>query len=111
MRLGALGRRDHRLVPRPGIAIEDIGPDRAMQQRAVLTDHADRAAQRGLRHLGHVLPVDQDLALLGIAEPQQQVHEAGFTRARAADQAHLLARLDGQVHMVEPARCRAHSGG
>ena len=40
-------------------AIGDVVADRVVEQHRVLRDDADRGAQRGLRHLRDVLPVDR----------------------------------------------------
>jgi hypothetical protein len=77
-------------------AVEDVVAHRAVQQRGVLRDHADLRAQAVLRDAGDVLAVDQDAALLQVVEAQQQVDQRALAGARAADQADLLARADGQ---------------
>ena len=41
----------------------DVGADRVVEQRDVLADDRDRVAQRGERHVPHVLAVDDDRAL------------------------------------------------
>ena len=50
-------------------AIGDIVADGAVQQRRVLGDHADGAAQAVLGDVGDVLPVDADLAAVDVVEP------------------------------------------
>jgi hypothetical protein len=55
---------------------------------------------------GDVLAVDQDAAALDVVEAQQQVHHRALARARAADQADLLARADGQRQSSITPRCR-----
>ena len=82
-------------------AVGDVGGDRAMQERRVLRDHADRGAQALLRHVADVLAVDADAALLDLVEAQQQVDERRLARARAADQADALARPHDEVEVVE----------
>ncbi len=95
--LGALGgRADHLRVGGVGPAVDDVVAHRAVQQRGVLRHHADLRAQAVLRHVRDVLAVDQDAAALEVVEAQQQVDERRLARARAADQADLLARPDGQ---------------
>ena len=72
-----------------------------MQQRGVLRDHADLLAQAVLRHLRDVLAVDQDAPALDVVEAQQQVDDRRLARARAADQADLLAGPDVQVELLD----------
>ena len=85
----------------PGPAVADVGGDRAMQERRVLRDHADRGAQALLRHVADVLAVDADAALLELVEAQEQVDERGLARARASDEADALARPHDEVEVVE----------
>jgi hypothetical protein len=92
--LGAAGGGDHLGLGGVGAAVEDVVAHRAVQQRGVLRHHADVRAQAVLRDLGDVLAVDQQPARLDVVEAQQQVDERRLARARAADQADLLARLD-----------------
>ena len=74
-------------------AVEDVVADRAVQERGVLRDEADLAAERILRDLRDVLAVDQDAAALDVVEAKQQVDERRLAGARAADEADLLAGL------------------
>ena len=72
-----------------------------MQQRGVLGDHADVLAQRHLADLGNVLPVYADVAAVYVVQAQQQIHQSGFARARAADQANFLAATYVQIELLE----------
>ena len=56
--------------------------------------------------MGDVLPVDEDAALVHIVEAQEQVHEGGLARARAADETDAFARRDGQVQPFDHAAGR-----
>ena len=78
-----------------------------MQQRRVLRDHADVAAQRILRDLGNVLPVDQDASALQIVKAQQQVDQRRFAGTRTADETDLFTRRHGERHVVYDATARA----
>ena len=99
--------RDHVGVVRVGPAVEDVVAHRAVQQRGVLRDHADLRAQAVLRAVRDVLAVDQDAAAFDVVEAQQQVDDRRLARARAADQADLLAGADVQRQVVDDARaCR-----
>ena len=72
-------RRLHLCLGGVGAAVKDVRAHRAVQQGTVLGHHADGAAQGVLGDLPHVLTVDQDAPSLGIAETQEQIHQAGFT--------------------------------
>ena len=54
------------------MAIGDIVADRIVEQHAVLRNDADGRAERCLRNLGDVLPVDQYAAYLRIIKAEQQ---------------------------------------
>ncbi|MND61060.1 hypothetical protein D3C80_523060 [compost metagenome] len=86
---------------RIGAAIGDVVANRAVQQRGVLGDHADGAAQAVLGDLGHVLPVDADFPTVHVVETQQQVDQGGLASAGAADQTDFFARADVQAQVVE----------
>src|SRR5690606_13159897 len=94
VRVRPLRRLDDLFLGRVGLPVADVVEDRAMQQRRVLRDHADVPAQRLLRDLGDVLPVDRDPPRLNVVEAEQQVHERRLAGARAADEADLLAGAD-----------------
>ncbi|MCY1553675.1 hypothetical protein D9M68_901820 [compost metagenome] len=74
-----------------------------MQERCILRHDADIGAQAILRHLGDVVPVDQDVAIGAIVEAQQQVDDGRLARPRTTDKADLLARTDMQVEIVDHA--------
>ncbi len=100
----------HRLVAGIGPAVEDVVADRAVQQRGVLRHQADLAAQRILRDVGDVLPVDEDAAALDVVEAQQQVDQRRLAGARAADQPDLLAGRDGQRQILDDPALAGRSG-
>src|SRR3546814_9021360 len=54
------GRGDDLVLRRVGSAIGDVGANRVVEQCRLLRHDADRGAQRGERHVPHVLPVDGD---------------------------------------------------
>nr|BFE67766.1 hypothetical protein GCM10020092_010670 [Actinoplanes digitatis] len=56
---------------------------------------ASRGATEGPR-----LAVDEDLALVGLEQPVELVHEGGLARAVLAEEGMHLAGLDGQVDVV-----------
>ena len=93
----------HRVFAGIRPAVEHVLADRAVQQRGVLRDEADLLAQRILRDLRDILPVDDDAAGLDVVEAQQQVGDRRFAGARAADEADLLAGLYRQRQVLDDA--------
>src|SRR5690606_39006036 len=75
-----------------GLAIAQVVADRTVQQRSVLSDHADIGAQALLADLGDILAVDEDAPAFQVIEAQQQVDQRRLARARRPDQADLFAR-------------------
>ena len=65
-----------------------------------MRDHANRTAQAVLRDVGDVLPIDGDAPVLRFVKAQQQAHQRGFTRTRAANQANALAGANVQVQAI-----------
>src|SRR5690606_24591209 len=49
----------------------------------------------------HGLTVDDDVALVRVVEPVQDVHQAGLARAVLAHQREQLARADVEGHVVQ----------
>ena len=62
-------------------------------------------------HLGDVLPVDQDAALLQRVEAQEQIDERRLAGARRADQPDLLARADRERQVADDAVALAVAEG
>ena len=71
------------------------------EQVHVLQHEAEERAQLVERHLADVDAVDQDPAAGDVVEAQQQVDDRGLARARRADDAHPLARLHLERHVLE----------
>src|SRR4029077_10979667 len=91
-RVVAVGERHDEIMRRSGLAssdhlgldiglgaVGDIGADGVVEQNRVLRYEADRVAQTRDRYLGDVLPVDHDLAALGIEEAPSQIDARAFT--------------------------------
>ena len=75
-----------------------------MEEDRLLLDDGDLRAERRLRGMRHVLPVDQDLAGVQVVEPLDELDERRLARARAADQPDLLARRDLDREVLEERR-------
>src|SRR6185295_6836357 len=54
-----------------------------------------------LRHLTNILSIDQDAATLNVIEPENQVHECGFTGSGESNKSHTFARPDGQIQTTK----------
>jgi hypothetical protein len=67
----------------------------------MLVHHAEAGLDGVLgRAQRHRLAIGQDLALVRLGQPVQDVHQGGLARAVLAEQRVDLARLDGQVDPV-----------
>jgi hypothetical protein len=67
----------------------------------VLVHHPDARADRVARAADvHRPAIDQDLALVGLQQAVQDVHEGRLAGAVLAEQSVDLARLDGQVDVI-----------
>ncbi len=105
--MGAGRRRLDRRLIGLGAAVGDVVADRAVQERGVLGDDADRRAQALLAHVGDILAVDEDPAAFKIVEAQQQVDEGRFAGAGAAHEPDPLAGPHGQRQLVDDPRALA----
>ena len=92
-RLGAFGRLADLGVARPGASEADVLGDRGREQKRVLGDDADVAAQVGQAHVAHVVAVDQHAAGGGVVEAR---HQVGERRLAAAGVAHQRDRAAGR---------------
>jgi hypothetical protein len=82
-------------------AVGDIGADRVGEQEALLERDADSPPQRVQGHRPRVVPVDQHLAELGVAEPRDQRGDRRLAAAARPDQRHPLAGGDAQAEAVQ----------
>ena len=78
-------------VARLPAAVADVVADGVVEQHGVLRDHADRGAQRLLRHVADVLAVDQDAAAGHVVEAEQQPRDRRLAGAGRADDRDRLA--------------------
>ena len=67
-------------------AVADVREDGVVEKEGVLIDHRDVLAERGLRDLADVVPVDADRAGLRFVEPLEQPEKRALARAGRADQ-------------------------
>ncbi|MNS07818.1 hypothetical protein D3C72_392690 [compost metagenome] len=85
---------------RAGAGIGDVLGQRAVKQHRVLLHDCDLAAQRRLLHLGDVLPVDGDAAVVHVVQALDQLDERGLARARMAHQADALSGRDARGEVL-----------
>src|SRR5215470_11927280 len=69
----------------------------AVEQHWILSDHADGAPQRVLRHIADVVTVNQNPSLLDIVKPQDQVQERAFARTGESDEPYAFSGFNRQV--------------
>ena len=79
----------------------NISADRAAEQKWILQDDAEAAAQVGEIHFFHIDAVDADRAFLHIVETQQQRDERGLAGAGVADDGYGFSGLDGEGYVAE----------
>jgi hypothetical protein len=92
------------------VAVGDVAGHRVVEQRHLLGDDGDVAAQVAQGVVLDIRAVDEDLPLLVVIEARDQVGQGGLAAARAADQRHHLPRLDGEADAVEHAPLAAGIG-
>jgi len=91
------GQPAHRL----GAERDVLGHGEDRHQHEVLVHHADLGPDRVPGRVDRDrLVVEQDLALVGLDQPVEHVHQRGLARAVLAEQSADLAGLDDQVDVV-----------
>ena len=102
-------------VARVPAAIADVVADGVVEQHGILRHHADRGAQRLLRHVADILTVDRDAAAADVIKAEQQPRDRRLAGARRPDDRHRLAgrhlepdaledralRIVGKPHILE----------
>src|SRR5262249_9852306 len=78
-----------------------------MQERGVLRHYRDLGAQRLLRHLRNILPVDENAAAFEVEEAQQEIDDGRLAGARASNQPDLLARPQRERKALQHTRLTA----
>ena len=97
------GGGQHLLLARAAPPVGDVVEHRAVQQRGVLGDHPDVAAQRLLAHAPDIGAIDEHASRLDVVEAQQEVRQRGLARPRATDQTDLLPALDHEREILDHA--------
>ena len=84
---------------RRGVA--QVGPDRVVEQVAVLGHHADGRADRVERQVADVDAGQPHGAVVGVVQPRHERGQRRLAGARRPDQRHRLAGLDAERHVVQ----------
>ena len=92
------------MPPKPVCLVAEhdvLGDGEDGDEHEVLVHHAD-AGRHGVARAGEVLDVvvEQDLALVGLVQAVEHVHQRGLAGAVLAEQAVDLAGLDREVDVV-----------
>ncbi len=83
-----------------GLAEPDVLLDRAVEQERVLVHHRDQGADLGKGQRPQVVAAQQDAALVGIVEAQQQAYDRRLAAAGGADQTQPFTGGCGEVEVV-----------
>ena len=101
VRLRRLRRRVYLLIRGVGAAISDVVAHRAAEQHRLLERDAHLRAQVGHRPIAHIHAIHQHAAPGNIVEARNQVDEAGFSRARCAQNGNGFSGFGDQIHIGE----------
>ena len=122
MDLGSTRRLFDLGLGRPVAPIADVIADRIVEQHRILRHHSDHRMQAFLRHVAHVLAINQNRPRLHIIEAKQQPPDGRFPRARRADNRNRLTGRDikrnplqnrplaviTEIHGLKSHRCAFH---
>ena len=95
--------------------VPQVHRDRLVKEVGVLGDHADRSAQRLLREVSHIVPVDEHAAARHVVEAGHQIRRRRLAGSRRAHQSNGLTRHHDEVHTAQHVavgvRVLLHAGG
>ena len=97
-------RRFHLFLRRVGLAVQEVLPDRRVEEVRLLRDHPDDVRERRQLDLSDVHAVDLDRALAHVVHPRDEVGHGGLAGAARTDQRGELTRLDLQVDVLQRPR-------
>lgn len=83
------------------VAPAEVFLDRSGKQLVFLQHHGNGVAQRLQIIIAHVHAAERQPAAGDIVQTRDELHERGFGRARAADDADRLAGADVQINVIE----------
>ena len=101
MDIGGLGSLLNLLVSGLQLAVGDVLSAGSIEEKSLLENHCDLAAQRALGHSADIYAVYQDLALQRLIESRDEIDDAGFAGSTSPYQSHPLPRLGCQVDVPE----------
>ena len=101
MAVGRLGCGDEFVFRRVEATVENVLPQRAVEEEGFLRDNRDLVAQLVQRDVADIVLVDRDLAGGALVEPGQEIDQGRLARAGGADQRDHLAGLRGQGNVLE----------
>ena len=105
-----MGGGDDLIGCRAGLAVSDITGDRIVKGDDILGDHADLAAQAFERCLVDILPIEADLAAVGVVESGNEIDQCGLAGTVGTDDSHGLAGFDTEVQTLQGRSGRAGIG-
>ena len=101
MGVDVLCRLHHSLVGNGGVVQPDIALDVTGKQEHILQHLTDVLPQVGDLDLANVHAVDQNLALLDVVIPADQVLDGGLTGTGGTNEGHTLTGLDLEGHVTQ----------
>src|SRR5450755_3012184 len=87
------GGRDNVFLGGIGDTVGDVVAQGGIEQENILQDQSDIAAQRDLRDIAHIYPINSNASAGGVIEAGEQVQDSAFPTAGRAEKSHDLARL------------------
>jgi hypothetical protein len=82
-------------------SVGDVVGHGPVEQEGVLTHVPHGVPEAVEGHVAHVPAVDPDRAVGHVVEPDEELEDGGLARARGADESDGLARLRGEVHVLQ----------
>ena len=71
----------------------NVFPDRSRKQEWFLQHKTHLAAQTALRHITHIMAIDQHPTALDIVEPHQEADDGALARPRTANKCNPVSRI------------------
>ena len=89
------------VLGRLGPGVQQVGPDRVVEQVRVLADHADGVAQRSSVAVRTSTPPTRTAPAGDVVQPRHQLGDRGLAGAGVPDQRDQLAGLDAEGDVVQ----------
>ena len=99
--LSHLQRVPHLLLCGVGFSVAQVGGHGAVEEQRVLGNHAQMLPELCLGQIPDVYAVEQDLALAGLVDPGNQVHQGGFAGSGGADNGGGLAGTGHKADVLQ----------